>query len=874
VGLVILTGFSVAALSYKSIYETVETQAVNHFRKQSQFFQQEIDHMLFERFSDVNSIASDSIFCREGVSSHQITNSLVKFRNVSKVFLNISFFDMNSIRVADSYSVGMGKKLDIKLLNGIHWESILNHNRLHWVGFSSSTKKKAIFFSSLVKCAEDAKPQGVVMALVSLARLHHIFTNSLHEINESQHVKIDLLDADSRLLYSNYQNLSKILQLHDETDHSDEFSIQSRSKGYLNFTGNDWLLRLHISKDIALNPARDLRDRIVLITLIGIGIAVLLSFFFARIFSRPIQELVTTTKEIASGKLSDHATKLIKDKMGRRDQDSSKNEIATLSLAFEQMVIDLHKQNLSQELTSAKLQNISSRLILATESGGIGVWVWDANTNALEWDERMHELYGVPSETKLTFKTWSDAVHPDDLHETEMRIQKALQGEGDFNSEFRILLSNGSVRNIKAAALVERDETTGEPTKMVGVNWDITDQKQSEQSLIIAKEEAEAANQAKSEFLAVMSHEIRTPLNAILGMTEVAMERNHNPDLSTSLEVIDRSGNNLLSLISDILDLSHIESGRLTLEHKPVHLQKLTQEALEIHTINAKQKLLDLTCLIEPEIPDLFNGDQKRIRQVLLNLIGNAVKFTDQGTVKILVTQPSSENLQFSVSDSGIGIPKDKQQLIFESFSQADSSNTRQHGGVGLGLAICRRLVDAMDGKIWVESETGKGSIFHFSIPFSTIIEEESNHRFPSSDTIPNNTTKDSLPKKPVTNNILLAEDVHGNVMMIEAFLEGSPYKLDVVEDGDLAVEKIKSGNQYDLVLMDIQMPRMDGLEATRRIRSLEKEQGVPRTPILALTAHAMPEDYRKSHEAGCDNHITKPISKKKLLQVIIEFTT
>ena len=213
---------------------------------------------------------------------------------------------------------------------------------------------------------------------------------------------------------------------------------------------------------------------------------------------------------------------------------------------------------------------------------------------------------------------------------------------------------------------------------------DVTSRKQTEQSLIIAKENAETSNRAKSEFLAVMSHEIRTPLNAILGMTEVSKEFNQDPDLSRCLEVIDRSGNNLLSLISDILDLSQIESGLIILENKPIDINELTQDSIEIHTHNAKRKWLDLNYQIDPAIPNKFNGDQKRLRQVLLNLIGNAVKFTEQGQVKLLVSQPSPQTLQFSVSDSGIGIPEDKQKLIFESFSQADSSNTRQYGGVGL----------------------------------------------------------------------------------------------------------------------------------------------------------------------------------------------
>ncbi|MBF0381329.1 MAG: PAS domain S-box protein [Magnetococcales bacterium] len=395
----------------------------------------------------------------------------------------------------------------------------------------------------------------------------------------------------------------------------------------------------------------------------------------------------------------------------------------------------------------------------------------------------------------------------------------------------------------------------------------VTKTKQNEFGLIEAKEEAEKANLAKSEFLAVMSHEIRTPLNAILGMSEVAIEFNQDPDMSRFLKVIERSGKNLMTLIEDILDLSQIESGRLSLEHKPIDIKELTQEALDIHSINAKNKWLDLTCQIHPDTPDKFINDQKRLRQVLLNLIGNAVKFTDQGAVELRVSCPSKQTMQFSVVDSGIGISEEKQKLIFKPFSQADSSNTRQYGGVGLGLTICKRLVDAMDGKIWVESELGKGSTFHFSVPLTS-----KDHGTKQSGTADND-KEESMQEAGNGATILLAEDKMDNSIVIEAFMSNSSHNLDIVENGDLAVKRIKSGKKYDLVLMDIQMPVMDGLEATRQIRVWESQNGCASTPILALTAHAMRGDEEKSLAAGCDAHITKPINKTKLLEFIDRFT-
>ncbi len=303
---------------------------------------------------------------------------------------------------------------------------------------------------------------------------------------------------------------------------------------------------------------------------------------------------------------------------------------------------------------------------------------------------------------------------------------------------------------------------------------DVTKTKQNEFGLIDAKEEAEKANLAKSEFLAVMSHEIRTPLNAILGMTEVAKERNQDPDLSRCLEIIDRSGNSLLSLISDILDLSYIESGRISVVHKPVHIYELIQEAVDIHSIKAKSKWVDLTCRMDPETPKQFEGDKKRLRQVLLNIVGNAVKFTDHGKVELQVSRPSPQTLQFSVLDSGVGIPKEKQSSIFEPFYQADSSNTRKHGGVGLGLTICKRLVDAMGGKIWVESNIGKGSTFRFSVPLSG-----EDQRITDQPSTVNNVTGQET-RNPCS--ILLAEDNTDSALVIEAFLNNTPHQLDIVK--------------------------------------------------------------------------------------------
>jgi PAS domain S-box-containing protein len=461
---------------------------------------------------------------------------------------------------------------------------------------------------------------------------------------------------------------------------------------------------------------------------------------------------------------------------------------------------------------------------------------------------------------------WFSNFLPVDDHEKIRAIFKEsianIRTLGNINP---ILTKDGQLREIEWYNITLKggdDKITG----VLAIGYDVTKRLELEEEREQALVNAESANLAKSEFLAIMSHEIRTPLNAILGMAAVALESVTDIDQARYLEIISRSGNNLLALIEDILDLSHIEAGRLTLELNLISLNELVKEALDIHSHNANSKGIKLSSNIGVDTPNSFLADKKRLRQVLLNLVGNGVKFTEQGRVEIMVSCPSAKIIKFSVVDSGIGIPKEKHELIFDPFSQADSSNTRQHGGVGLGLAICNRLVSAMNGEILVDSEPGKGSTFHFSIPL--LVDDQNNKDLSLSD----NYQKERVEKANNSISILLAEDNIDSALLIETYLKKFPHNLEIVESGELVVEKIRSGKRYSLVLMDIQMPGMDGIEATKIIRAFEKESNIPRMPIVALTANAMQGDKEKSLAAGCNSHATKPISKKKLLELVARF--
>ncbi len=505
-----------------------------------------------------------------------------------------------------------------------------------------------------------------------------------------------------------------------------------------------------------------------------------------------------------------------------------------------------------------------ARLKLALEMADMHVFELDLARGVLEKAGVEDRFFDRPQTFEDITADNLSAVHPEDRERVGALLVQHLEQGAPFSAEFRI---NRQDREVWAASVsqIDRNEN-GEIARFMAAMQDITQRKVSERALLQAKEAAEAANRAKSTFLATMSHEIRTPLNGVLGMAQAMANDALCPVQRERLDVVRQSGETLLAILNDVLDLSKIEAGKLELEAVEFDVSELAQGAHAAFTALANKKGLSFDLAIERRARGVYRGDSTRIRQIIYNLVSNGLKFTERGEVRVVISRGGGE-LNIQVRDTGMGIAPERLARLFQKFEQADASTTRQFGGTGLGLAICRELATLMGGAITATSEPGKGTTFEVRLPIARI--SASTRRAepmaaPAAPTAPVPVAEGEALR------VLAAEDNTVNQLVLKTLLHQIGVDPVVVDNGEDAVAAWEN-ETWDLILMDVQMPRMDGPTATRRIRQLEASLGRERTPIIALTANAMSHQVAEYAACGMDGFVAKPIEIGRLFAAMRE---
>ncbi len=560
--------------------------------------------------------------------------------------------------------------------------------------------------------------------------------------------------------------------------------------------------------------------------------------------------------------------------------------VIPFELDGERKILECFLDISDRKQTEFALHAATEQLRLATRAGGIGIWERDIASGMEIWDDQMYRLYQLNREEYPDGNTARNIrIHPQDKAEQERAIQAVIDTRSDYNSEFRIIWPDGSVHNIMALASIQYD-SDGLPQRLIGTNQDITGQKIVEEELVASNRflelsriranellmQAEAANVAKGSFLATISHEIRTPMNGIIGMSELLLDTELDENQHTYAELLRSSGKSLLAILNDLLDFSKLEARKVELENISFSLSDLITDILALFSPQVREKKISLEQRVEPATPLQLSGDANRLRQILINLLSNAVKFTTEGSITVAVgPEPSITGktvLRFSVIDTGIGIPQEKQKNLFTPFSQLDSSTTRKYGGTGLGLAISRQIIHLMGGEVGVISEPQRGTTFWFTIPFTSLpvpadgvspAEPAGNEQIQSCAL--------TIKAKPIY--ALVAEDNLTNQLIAVKFLERLGCRVDAAADGQEALNAWEK-NGYDIIFMDCQMSGMDGFAATSGIREIEtRRRNGQHVPIVALTAHALSGDREICLTAGMDDYLSKPLEMEKLCALL-----
>jgi len=517
-----------------------------------------------------------------------------------------------------------------------------------------------------------------------------------------------------------------------------------------------------------------------------------------------------------------------------------------------------------EKIAENKIVESENKIRVIFDNSPAAITFTDKDSRFISWNQFTEQLLGK-EEKDLRMKTLSSLFTEKEWQRVQAEI-KSKKGS-NYHLEAKVIGPGGKPIDIDLSVNILNDEKK-RVIGAVNIMQDITEQKRNEQALLVAKQDAEEASKSKSLFLANMSHEVRTPMNTVLGMLDLTLDMDLSDEQKENLKTAKDAADNLLSLLNDILDLSRVEAGKINLEMIEINLRNIVKSVCKGMSLLAKKKDLDLVWNIDDNIPRFLVGDPVRIRQILVNLINNAIKFTFKGKIEVNVKLNSikedESEVLISVADEGIGISKDHIKTIFDVFTQADDSTTRRYGGTGLGLAICKRLVETMGGRLWVESEEMKGSTFCFTAPFKVVKKDSIPKDEDDSDDESGEKTS-SKPAKEIS--VLVAEDNIVNQKIAVKLIEKKGWNVKAVDNGQKVLDLLDQ-EDFDVILMDAQMPVLDGFDTTKMIRENEKNTG-KRIQIIALTARVMADDKKKCLEVGMDGHVSKPIDRLQLYEAV-----
>jgi signal transduction histidine kinase len=556
----------------------------------------------------------------------------------------------------------------------------------------------------------------------------------------------------------------------------------------------------------------------------------------------------------ASGKLRRKVEELMKRNPLEPVSPGSEADVLKLVHEIEVYKIELELRN--KELLAAKVMSEESelRMKLALDASKAGTWDWDIEAGTFHWSDEFLKIFGMPKGTRAGFEEWKKALHPEDVEIASGRIQESIDNQTDLQNDYRIVLPGNVIRWIRSTG--KTFYISGKPTRMIGLCMDVTTQKEIELELIKARNMAEESDRLKTAFLNNISHEIRTPMNGILGFAELLKEPHlSDEEQSQYIRIIEKSGARLLNTINDIVEISKVVSDEVKVVISDIDLRSKMDDVYIAYRAEAEAKGLQFRvhCNVSPGEVTL-RTDKYKLWSILYYLIRNAMKFTRTGYVECGCSL-NREHIEFFVKDTGIGIPAELRQVIFESFRHTDESPNRDYEGTGLGLSISRAYVEAMGGTMWVESTEGIGSTFYFTVPYMRLADGQ----------VPAGQGRSVIEQKDLRNlKLLLAEDDESTIQYISLVLGKLDCQIITVRAGAEAVQACRDHPDIDLVLMDLKLPDMNGYEAARQIRTLNDK-----VIIIAQTAYDLQTDSELSREACFNASINKPFTREELTEMI-----